>query len=319
MKMPLFDAYVMVDWSGGDRRRAGKQDCIWIAHGSATDAVPMTMSPLSRTEAVHLIRAQLQPIVVAKKGRVLLCADFGYGYPAGFASLLPRSVSDKLPPWRIVWQYLRKHVEDDLGTKPGRQPTNRSNRFEVANAINAAVSSSAALGPFWCLFKPGGYACIPQKRPAQPFVCTSRTVAPLRITDRRAKSDTPFRLFGTGSVGGQVLTGIPRLENIRFDPEFARCSAVWPFETGWAPATGSWLDPELRVLHAEIYPSVRAALSDTIKDRGQVRAMWRWARDLDAKNLLINEFAIPPGITSESQDDIVIRSEEGWILGCPRS
>ena len=319
MKMPLFDAYVMVDWSGGDRRRAGKQDCIWIAHGSATDAVPMTMSPPSRTEAKHLIRAQLQPIVVAKKGRVLLCADFGYGYPAGFASLLPRSVSDKLPPWRIVWQYLRKYVEDDLGTKPGRQPTNRSNRFEVANAINAAVSSSAALGPFWCLFKPGGYACIPQKRPAQPFVCTSRTVAPLRITDRRAKSDTPFRLFGTGSVGGQVLTGIPRLENIRFDPEFARCSAVWPFETGWAPATGSWLDPELRVLHAEIYPSVRAALSDTIKDRGQVRAMWHWARDLDLKNLLINEFAIPPGITSESQDDIVIRSEEGWILGCPRS
>jgi precorrin-8X/cobalt-precorrin-8 methylmutase len=317
--MPLFDAYVMVDWSGGDRRRAGKQDCIWIAHGSATDAVPMTVSPLSRTEAVHLIRAQLQPIVVAKKGRVLLCADFGYGYPAGFASLLPRSVSDKLPPWRIVWQYLRKYVEDDLGMKPGRQPTNRSNRFKVANAINAAVSSSAALGPFWCLFKPGGYACIPQKRPPQPFVCTGRTVAPLRITDRRAKSDTPFRLFGTGSVGGQVLTGIPRLENIRFDPEFARCSAVWPFETGWAPATGSWLDPELRVLHAEIYPSVRAALSDTIKDRGQVRAMWRWARDLDAKNLLINEFAIPPGITSESQDDIVIRSEEGWILGCPRS
>jgi short chain dehydrogenase/Hydantoinase B/oxoprolinase len=33
--MPLFDAYVMVDWSGGDGRRAGTQDCIWIAHGPA--------------------------------------------------------------------------------------------------------------------------------------------------------------------------------------------------------------------------------------------------------------------------------------------
>jgi precorrin-8X/cobalt-precorrin-8 methylmutase len=314
--MPLFDAYVMVDWSGSDRRRAGIQDCIWIAHGPATATAPITVSPPSRTEAEQIIRAQLQPIVAARKGRVLVCADFGYGYPAGFASLLPTSSSSELPPWRIVWHYLGRHVQDDLGTKPGQRPTNRSNRFEIASTINASVSSSASHGPFWCLFKAGGYACVPQKKPLQPFVCASGTIASLRITDRRAKSDTPFRLFGTGSVGSQVLTGIPRLESIRFDPQFTRCSAVWPFETGWAPATGLWLDSDVRVLHAEIYPSVRAPLPDPIKDRGQVRAMWHWARDLDAKNLLIKEFEIPPGITSGSQEDAVIRREEGWILGC---
>jgi precorrin-8X/cobalt-precorrin-8 methylmutase len=314
--MPLFDAYIMVDWSGSDRRRAKRQDCIWIAHGPATADAPTTVSPPSRNEAEQIIRAQLEPIVAANKSRVLLCADFGYGYPAGFASLLAKPVSGELPPWRIVWQYLSKHVNDDLGTKPGQQPTNRNNRFEVASSINTAVSNPASPGPFWCLFKAGGYACVPQKRPPQPFVCTTASVTLLRITDRRAKSDTPFRLFGTGSVGSQVLTGIPRLESMRFDPEFARCSAVWPFETGWAPATGTWLDPNLRILHAEIYPSVRAPLPDTIKDRGQVRAMWQWARDLDAKNSLINEFAIPPGIASGSQEDTVIRSEEGWILGC---
>lgn len=314
--MPLFDAYVMVDWSGSDRRRTGVQDCIWIAHGPATATAPITVSPPSRTEAEQIIRAQLQPIVAARKRRVLLCADFGYGYPAGFASLLPTSSSSELPPWRIVWHYLGRHVQDDLGTKPGQRPTNRSNRFEIASTINASVSSSASHGPFWCLFKAGGYACVPQKKPAQPFVCASGTIASLRITDRRAKSDTPFRLFGTGSVGSQVVTGIPRLESIRFDSQFTRCSAVWPFETGWAPATGLWLDSDLRVLHAEIYPSVRAPLPDPIKDRGQVRAMWHWARDLDAKNLLIKEFEIPPGITSGSQEDAVIRREEGWILGC---
>jgi hypothetical protein len=92
---------------------------------------------------------------------------------------------------------------------------------------------------------------------------------------------------------------------------------VWPFETGWASATESWLDPELRILHAEIYPSVREPLADTIKDRAQVRAMWHWARDLDRRNLLIKEFAIPPGITNRSVEDIAIRREEGWILGCP--
>lgn len=275
------------------------------------------MSPPSRTEAEQVIRAQLQSILKARKGRVLLCADFGYGYPAGFASVLSRPASGASAPWRIVWQYPKTHIRDDLGSKPGRKPTNRSNRFEVASAINAAVSSPASPAPFWCLFKPGSYACVPQKRPPS-LACAAGSIATLRITDKRARSDSPFRLFGTGSVGSQVLTGIPRLESIRFDPEFAGCSAVWPFETGWAPTTGSWLDPGLRVLHAEIYPSVRAPLNDTIKDRGQVRAMWHWARDLDAKNLLINEFAIPPGITSGPKEDIAIRSEEGWILGCPR-
>jgi hypothetical protein len=43
-----------------------------------------------------------------------------------------------------------------------------------------------------------------------------------------------------------------------------------------------------------------------------------WARDLDAQGLLVNEVMIPLGIESGSPDDVVIRSEEGWILGCPR-
>jgi precorrin-8X/cobalt-precorrin-8 methylmutase len=314
--MPLFDAYVMIDWSGSDRRRAGRADCIWIALGLATSAEPSIVSPPSRTEAEHIIRAQLESIVATNKRRVLHCADFGYGYPAGFSSLLTKSDCGELPPWRVVWQYLSRHVQDDLGTKPGQKPTNRSNRFEVASAINVSISGPGSPGPFWCLFKSGGYVCIPQRKPTQPFVCGNGFVAPLRITDRRAKSDSPFRLFGTGSVGSQVLTGIPRLQSIRFGSQFASCSAVWPFETGWAPPTGTWLAPEVRILHAEIYPSVRATLKDAIKDRGQVRAMWHWARDLDGKNLLMKEFAIPPDIGSGSAEDHIIRREEGWILGC---
>ncbi|MDP9138592.1 MAG: hypothetical protein M3N38_10525 [Pseudomonadota bacterium] len=315
--MPLFDAYVMMDWSGGNGRRAGKQDCIWIAHGPAASAEPTTLSPRSRSEAERTIRSLLQPPVGSSKSRVLVCADFAYGFPAGFASLLPGIHSGTLPPWRVVWKYLKQHLRDDLDTTPGRLPTNRSNRFEVANAINAAASTKGPPGPFWCLFKEGGYPCILQRQPAQPFACSSGTIAPLRITDRRAKSNTPFRLFGTGSVGSQVLTGIPRLASLRFDPQFVSCSVVWPFETGWAPATGSWLDLEVRVVHAEIYPSVRAPLTDTIKDRGQVRAIWQWARCLDAKDRLVQELAIPADVASGSTDEQLIRNEEGWILGCP--
>ena len=141
--MPLFDAYVMMDWSGGNGRRAGKQDCIWIAHGLATVAAPGTVSPGSRSEAERIIRSLLQPFVRPTGGRVLVCADFAYGFPAGFASLLRGSHNGTLPAWRVVWQYLRKHLKDDLGTRPGGQPTNQSNRFEVANVINAGCARPA--------------------------------------------------------------------------------------------------------------------------------------------------------------------------------
>lgn len=123
----------MVDWSGSDRRLAGSHDCIWIAYGRAAAVAPTTVSPPSRTEAEQVIRAQLQPIVAARRGRVLLCADFGYGYPAGFASLLPTPSSSKFLPWRIVWHHLGRHVQDDLGTS-------RAN----ARAIAAIVSRPQA-------------------------------------------------------------------------------------------------------------------------------------------------------------------------------
>ena len=169
----------MVDWSGSNRRRSGRADCSWIAHGPATSGKPSTLSPPSRSDAEHFIRAHLEPFVAPNKGRVLLCADFGYGYPAGFASLT-NSGHGALPPWRAVWQYLSKHVQDDVGTKPGQQPTNRSNRFEVASAINAAVSGPASPGPFWCLFKPGSYACV--KIRGHPLAGRSRsTNVPMRI------------------------------------------------------------------------------------------------------------------------------------------
>ena len=54
-------------------------------------------------------------------------------------------------------------------------------------------------------------------------------------------------------------------------------------------------------MHAEIYPSVRAPLTDTIKDSGQVRAMWHWSRDLDESNSLIHKFRIPPGIEADQR------------------
>jgi hypothetical protein len=86
--MPLFDFYIMVDWSGGARRRGGRSDTIWIAHGRRTADTPLTNSPHSRTEAIHLIKPILEEAIRSKR-RVLLSFDFAYGYPVDFAAALP--------------------------------------------------------------------------------------------------------------------------------------------------------------------------------------------------------------------------------------
>jgi hypothetical protein len=80
--MPLFDFYIMVDWSGAASRRGGRSDTIWVAHGPRT-----ADSPHSRTEAIDLVTSLLQKEIRLKR-RVLICFDFCYGYPVDFAAAL---------------------------------------------------------------------------------------------------------------------------------------------------------------------------------------------------------------------------------------
>jgi len=316
--MSLFDFYIMVDWSGAAHRRGGRSDTIWIAHGASTAGAPQTDSPHSRTEAVELIRPILEKAIGSRR-RVLVCFDFAYAYPVDFATALEAATvtSDRDLPWAAVWQYLSENIRDDEETAPGAKPSNRSNRFAVANRINALLSSSPeAAGPFWCSAPDSPCKYISQKRPPEPFqTAQGYMVRGLRLADKRARSGSPFRLFGTASVGSQSLTGIARLHQLRNDPELAAVSAVWPFETGWA-IKANWLPKHVLVLHAEIYPSVRDPLPDEIKDRGQVRAMWQWARDLDRDNLLWREFCRPIEVETGSKEDLAIQLTEGWILGC---
>jgi hypothetical protein len=312
--MPIFHSYIMTDWSGGNGRLRNRPNAIWVAYGEIKAEYPETTSPSSRTEATELISCLLWK-AVGEKRRVLVCFDFAYGYPKGFATALQAADGLADVPWKDVWQYLGDCVEDDVGTPPHSHPTNRSNRFDVANQINSMISiSPQAAGPFWCAAS-GAYLNIPQRRPRQPYeTAQGNLVKSERLADERAESDTPFRLFGNGSVGSQSLTGIPRLHSLRNDDRFKTTSAVWPFETGWA-AGDTWLRPETLIVHAEIYPSVREPEPDTIKDRGQVRAMWKWARELDQEDNLWPKFSLPMAIEAGSKADITIRSEEGWILG----
>jgi len=124
--MPLFDFYIMLDWSGGARRRAGRSDTIWIAHGRRTAGAPLTHSPHSRTEAIELIEPDLERTIRSKQ-RVLLCFDFAYGYPVDFAPALQAATgkSDRDLPWLTMWQYLSEHLKDDEGTDPALRQLGR--------------------------------------------------------------------------------------------------------------------------------------------------------------------------------------------------
>jgi hypothetical protein len=177
---------------------------------------------------------------IRSKQRVLLCFDFAYGYPVDFAPALQAATgkSDRDLPWTPLWQYLSEHLNDDEGTAPGAKPSNRSNRFEVADRINALLSAKKT-GPFWCASEGAACQYIPQKRPPEPFqTAQGYVVRGLRLTDKGARSGSPFRLFGTASVGSQSLTGIARLHRLRNDPTLAGgCSSGWgSFFSGQATA-----------------------------------------------------------------------------------
>jgi len=161
----------MVDWSGAMRRRGMRADTIWTAYGGIEAENPKTDSPFSRTEAIHLIHSLLDE-QSRKMLRVLLCFDFAYGFPRDFSAALQAATgkTDAALPWLAAWQYLSEAIKDDVGSVLHRKPTNRSNRFDVANTINSLLSlSPEAPGPFWCASPEAAYSYIPQNRPHQPF------------------------------------------------------------------------------------------------------------------------------------------------------
>jgi hypothetical protein len=128
-----------------------------------------------------------------------------------------------------------------------------------------------------------------------------------RLCERRAGARSTWQLFYNGSVGSQMLLGVPRLERLRRDPELG--VRVWPFETGFrAPV-------DAPVTLAEVYPSLlpAAPANGEVKDRAQVRALAARFAELDRAGELPDVFG-PPAEAGADQVETALR-EEGWILG----
>ena len=279
----MFDRILVVDWSAANAPRTGA-DAIWIADSHAPGA-PRNVP--TRTEAMCLIRAALREATAERQTFVGL--DFAFGYPKG---------SDALPgggAWEAVWSWLDANVVDGQ--------TNASNRFECARRLNEPFGGA---GPFWGYPHQhhGRYGALPFRRPDYAAL----GVRERRHVDTLARAASPpWKLSGNGSVGGQALLGIARLEGLR--AEFGRAVAVWPFQTRFAD------DLAAPVVVAEIYPSLweRDRTLHAVKDAQQVETLLRgFTRYRDAgrfEALLDGPRRQPSGVREAAL------THEAWMVG----
>jgi precorrin-8X/cobalt-precorrin-8 methylmutase len=295
---PLFDSYLMVDWSAANTPRRGR-DSIWLCHLVRRDDKLVATAPenLATRRAAH---DRLREILVADLERhrsVLVGCDFPFSYAHGLAKRLGLSG----PAWRAVWDEIASHLEDG--------PDNANNRFAIAAQLNARVSGGAF--PFWGCPASKAAPCLAMRHHRRH---EAEGLAERRLSDMRLRRLQPgWKLAGTGSAGSQALTGIPIVRRLRDDPLLTEHARIWPFEIGLRPLDRAEVTG--RIIFAEIYPSLVAIRPrpGEVKDSAQVRAIARHFADLDGWGGLDTVFAGDPTLSASEQ--AIVESEEGWVLG----
>ncbi len=288
----LFDAYLMVDWSAASVP-VRAENSIWLGlhrPGKRDRLENPTTRHAAQTRILELLRGEVEA------GRRVLCGfDFAFAYPGDFMERLPADGNKR--PWERAWRLIAELVQDDA--------RNRNNRFEAASELNRRVGKGA--GPFWgCPASRENRLLSMRKAKAN-----KSGFREYRLTDRAdtgaGKPQSAFKLAGAGSVGGQTLTGIPRVRAIRSARGLAGKTRVWPFETGLVA-------PRAPVVLAEVYPSmITVRPKNEVKDKAQVRDLARRFASLDEKDELAECFRGPRNATRREKE--TIRSREGWILG----
>ena len=273
--MQAFDTVIVVDWSAANVPSPVRPsaDAIWmaVARGAVCDVTYHRTRAAAETALVAVLDTEAQAC-----RRVLAGFDFPFGYPVGFAGRLTGT-----PSARAVWDWLERHLITG--------PDNRSNRFELAASINARFGSA---GPFWG--RPAGLH-LPAL-PARKLV----DYAALGLAERRAvetvvpRAQPVWKLYTTGSVGSQALTGLPMIARLA---RRAGC-AVWPFDG----ADGA-------LVLAEVYPSLLAQEVATCVARGEIMDAAQVRLLAQALRALSTRGGLGPLL------DVPQQTEEGWILG----
>lgn len=216
--MPLFDTYVMVDWSASQAEppKKPKKDAIWwaVKRGRERPAwrdVTTEKSPsseaqaggdldslLSRIEtcvffertrdaAINHINHFLQAETKANK-RVLVGFDFAFGYPAGFAEAADVVPGDESANARYLWKwlYLRMLNADK-----------EEDRFKVAAELNDSVvglKKGVKKGPLWG--RPSDRHDDPLP-PKNPYFDPDRKKPPSKVEEEKMEwpeGDFKFRI-----------------------------------------------------------------------------------------------------------------------------
>ena len=298
----LFQAYVMVDWSAAAAPKQGK-DSVWIGVLKRDIRFRPTFesfNPATRAEAETKLREILADL--RRRGeKVLIGFDFNLGYPRGTATLLDLKSKD----WAGLWAFLASNVVD--------KKDNTNNRFGVAAKMNRLMTDGAY--PFWgCPAKDAQTWLTPTKATAgdKPAPPAFRHAEEAAQTGTKTQPKSAWQLMGAGSVGGQIIVGIPAAK--RLADELGDKAAVWPFTTGWKALTEADLEDK-EVVIAEVYPSLFPAKADAgeAPDLAQVRTLCEHFAKLDEAGKLAPLFAAP----KDADEGLVatVEREEGWILG----
>jgi hypothetical protein len=299
---PLFDAYFFIDWSANNSPKRGK-DSLWISEAFWQNAKlnfsfpEKATNPATRHTATDLLVDRLR--LHLESGRSSLVGlDFSLGFPTCTAtSPLGHTQSE-------IMQTLSERLTDHLN--------NQNNRFEVAGQLNRALGFQGNEGPFWGHPPGATYDGLGAKRPHQTL--QSDKVNEYRVVEKKMRESghrvfSIWQLFGHGSVGGQALTGLPRLWQLRSHPDLQPYSTVWPFETGWQiPKTR-----HPHIVFVEFWPSLISWDTDDhpIRDAAQVIGAVQWAAQKDKQGLLGEKFDPLRPNDRERQ----IAQHEGWIFG----
>ena len=263
-----FDTFVMVDWSGGnDTGPRPRRDAIWACLADRDGAgEPLYFRNRGRVE--DWLSEQIERALGLGQ-RLCIGFDFPFGYPAGFAAALTGQ-GDPL----ALWDWFEARIED---------APKANNRFDLAGEINRQFGGE---GPFWGNGLKRDVEGLPRtKRSYQnPF-------AERRAVEALARGTfTCWQMAGAGSVGGQVMMGLPVLARLR--RRYAPYVSAWPFEP---------LDRPVALV--EIWPSLTVAQppEGMIKDAWQVQqvALELARRPVAELNRMLD----------------VTAPEEGWILG----
>lgn len=288
-KKSLFELIVVIDFSAAAEvgKERPQEDRCWAAFSWGQ----WRSEPAYFRTRFSLIES-LVPILDALSGPALIAWDFPFGYPMGSGMGGGRHVASKL----------LRLVKDD--------PTNRNNRFEVADRLNLQIGDLP--GPFWGCPNGRKFAHLEPTKPSYE----SREYSEFRIVESKVLDagystiQSVWKLNGTGSVGGQAIMGLATIERLNASLQGSQTVAYWPFETDW----NKKLDG---IVHAECWPSLTRLISTpyAFRDAQQVMCVRDELAAADKEGRLLEMLAPPPGLSPKEMDAAM--NEEGWILGFP--